>query len=78
MEVGRVWIPVVLVYLGFLNASEMVDRGDPFANQDSWESGAQLAAVSREVWNRRWSVNGVPFGPLIKSDVQALNRGAGS
>jgi hypothetical protein len=31
-------IPVVLVYLGFLNASEMVDRGDPFANQDSWES----------------------------------------
>jgi hypothetical protein len=33
-------IPVVLVYLGFLNASEMVDLGEPFSNQDSC-AGAQ-------------------------------------
>jgi hypothetical protein len=31
-------IPVVLVYLGFLNASEMADLGEPFSSQDSWEA----------------------------------------
>ena len=74
-------IPVVLVYLGFLNASEMADLGEPFANQGSWE--ALLMAHSAPlfpmgVWNRRWSVNGVPFIPLIKSVEQVLDREAGS
>src|SRR6266542_1050241 len=30
-------IPVVLVYLGFLKATEMADRGAPFADHATWE-----------------------------------------
>jgi hypothetical protein len=30
-------IPVVLVYLGFLRANEMTDRGKPFTDHSDWE-----------------------------------------
>lgn len=74
-------IPVVLVYLGFLNASEMADLGEPFSNQDSWEVLVKTHSAPlflAEVWNRRWSVNGVPFVPLIRSVEQARDQEADS
>jgi hypothetical protein len=74
-------VPVILVYLGFLNAREMADRGEPFSNQASWEALVKTHSASlfpAEVWNRRWSVNGVPFVPLIRSTEQALDQEAGS
>ena len=49
-------IPVILVYLGFLNAIEMSDRGLPFCNHKFWE---ELVLKHSEplfpdkVWNRR-------------------------
>ncbi len=72
-------IPVVLVYLGFLNATEMSDRGFPFGNHALW---AQLVLshseplFSNQVWNKRWMLHGQPFIPLIKSIEQPLNIGA--
>ena len=63
-------IPVVLVYLGFLQATEMEDRGAPFVDGDDWHALVSMHSTPLfpgEVWNRRWMVNGVPFIPLIKS-----------
>jgi len=69
-------IPVILVYLGFLNAIEMSDRGMPFSNHGAW---AQLVTSHSEplfpdkVWDRRWTLHGQAFIPLIKSIELPLN-----
>lgn len=62
--------PVVLVYLGFLNAREMLDRGEPFLNQAAWQF--QVKAHSRSVfpdtvWESQWIVNDCIFVPCIRS-----------
>ena len=67
--------PVVLVYLGFLDADEMVDQSAPFASHAEWERLVvrdSAAAVPESVWNRRWLIDGVPFVPLIRSATQPL------
>jgi len=67
---------VILVYLGFLNATEMSDRGIPFNNHKAW---AQIVMSHSgmlfpdEVWNQRWRLNGETFMPLIKSIELPLN-----
>jgi len=63
-------VPVILVYLGFLNASEMQDRGEPFADSSDWEEIIRLHSqnvVPGEAWNERWLVRGTPLIPLIMS-----------
>lgn len=63
-------VPVVLMYLGFLNADEMQDVGEPFADGAAWEQQVRVHAAGRvpdEVWNRTIRVNGQPFAPLIRS-----------
>ena len=64
-------IPVVLVYLGFLKATDMSKPGEvPFADAGAWESLVRSHSAllfSGQVWDRRWSVNGVSFIPLIRS-----------
>lgn len=64
-------IPVVLVYLGFLKANEMSKPGEvPFSDAGAWEALVKSHSASffpDEVWEQRWSVNGVPFVPLIRS-----------
>ena len=71
-------IPIVLVYLGFLNAIEMSDRGVPFRNYKFWEElvlSHSEPLFSNQVWNKRWTLHGQPFIPLIKSIEQPLNIG---
>ena len=73
-------IPVILVYLGFLNANEMSDRGSPFPNHAEWER--QVLAHSAplfpgRVWNQPWDVNGCRLIPLIKSVLQPLEPALG-
>ena len=63
-------IPVILIYLGFLNAIEMSDRGVPFSNHKAWERLVLAHSehlFSSEVWNRQCILHGQPFIPLIKS-----------
>jgi hypothetical protein len=63
--------PVVLVYLGFLKASDMSKPGEvTFADAGAWEALVRSHSAllfPGEVWNRRWCVNGVPLIPLIRS-----------
>jgi hypothetical protein len=66
----------VLVYLGFLKAEEMVDKGKPFADHSEWDQLVKAHSAPLfppDVWNRHWTVNGQPFIPLIRSLNQPLN-----
>jgi hypothetical protein len=69
-------IPVALIYLGFLNASEMSDQGRPFAGDTDWATlvkGHSQALFATEVWGQRWTCGGQPFIPLIRSLDVPLN-----
>lgn len=61
---------VVLVYLGFLNATEMRDCGQPFQSLTEWQALVEQHSAPlfpKELWNRRWNVHGQPFIPLIRA-----------
>lgn len=61
---------VVLVYLGFLNANDMSDQGQPFDSPDAWrvavERHSEILFPSR-MWEQPWTLNGLLFLPLIRS-----------
>jgi len=65
-------LPVILVYLGFLNAGEM-EKGKsqkPFASHDEWVSLVKSHSrplFPEEVWNERYFVHGQAFIPLLRS-----------
>jgi hypothetical protein len=67
-KVASLGVPVVLIYLGFLNASEM---NQPFATHEAWERCLLNYAdgtVPRHVWNPdSIRVNGARLIPLIRS-----------
>ncbi len=74
-KLAALGMPVVLVYLGFLKADEMNDRGRPFASHEDWErlvKAHSLPLFPTEVWGRNWIVNGQPLIPLIRSIEQPL------
>jgi len=62
-------IPVILVYLGFLRADRMEDRGKPFVRDTDWQDlmRTHCAAIPVEVWNRPWKLNGETFVPLLRT-----------
>ena len=69
-KLAELGIPVILVYLGFLNAEEMADRGRPFVSHSDWESAVlehSAPIFPEQVWNRAWHVCGQPLIALIKS-----------
>ncbi len=76
-KLAALGVPVVLIYLAFLKAYEMADRGQPFVEPSDWErlvvSHSQCLFPS-DVWNRRWTLHGVPFIPLIRSVEQPLRE----
>jgi hypothetical protein len=66
-KVASFGVPVVLVYLGFLNTLEWDDR---FTSHADWERCLLNHAdgcVPRSAWGNRILVNGVPVVPLIRS-----------
>jgi len=75
-KLTQLGIPVILGYLGFLSANEMVDRGNPFPDHTAWEAlvlDHSEPLFPSQVWNHRWLVNDVPFIPVIASMHQALD-----
>ena len=63
-------IPVVLVYLGFLQAAEMRDRGDPFQTSDDWDILVRSHGrntVPPVAWDRGFLVGRTLLCPLIRS-----------
>lgn len=69
-------VPIILVYLGFLNANEM-DVSDGIGknmkvlpNHQTWSNlvyDHSSIVVPKEVWNSKHIIHGQPFIPLIKS-----------
>lgn len=61
---------VVLVYLGFLNADEMSDRGEPFGTTADWQSCVERHSsilFPSKMWEQHWNLNGRLFFPLIRA-----------
>jgi len=69
-KLASMGVPVILLWLGFLNAEKMRDRGIPFGSPDEWLYAVLNYAkgvVPDDVWGRAIEVNGTPFLPLIRS-----------
>jgi hypothetical protein len=80
-KLASLGIPVVLVYVGFLNAEEMRGPGKPFARHEDWEGlvrshGRQVCPD--QAWGRSLDVGGVPLIPLIRSLEVLLTVPVGS
>ena len=72
-------IPVVLIYLGFLNAHEMSDQGNPFPDAVGWQHvliDHSQPLFPAEVWNQPWTCAGQPVIPLIRSIEMPLSSEA--
>ena len=66
-------VPVVLLYLGFLNAVEMKDRGSPFQKDDDWRRTLLEhchGVIGVACWERTLDVGGTPLLPLMRTDRQ--------
>ncbi len=75
-KLASLGVPVILVYLGFLNADEMSDRGRPFHSADDWEGAVRThsaGVVPDNVWgDSLLDVGGTPLRALIRSEQIAL------
>ena len=63
-------IPVVLVFLGFLNATEMEDRGESFRNHQEWRNYMMdqvIGIVPLEAWERPLLVGRAHLVTLLRS-----------
>jgi len=71
-KLATLGIPVVLVYLGFLNADEMQN---PFLDAQSWDSAVRHYArdfVPESVWDSLLMIDDTPVYPLIRSMCTSL------
>ncbi|NJL06375.1 MAG: hypothetical protein HC911_16015 [Chloroflexaceae bacterium] len=69
-KLASLGVPVVLVYLGFLQAAEMTDRGMPFADAAAWEQTIRQysrGSAPEHIWNTRLLVGDVPMYACIQS-----------
>lgn len=69
-KIASLGIPVILVYLGFIGANEMKDKGSPIQDKDHWEAVVKeygKGIVPNEAWNKEILVNKTSFYPLIRS-----------
>jgi hypothetical protein len=70
-KLASIGVPVVLVYLGFLNTGDMAHRGQEVLPSDSaWKRAVLKYAdgvVPEEAWGRTLDIGGTPLIPLIRS-----------
>jgi hypothetical protein len=62
--------PVILVYLGFLNADEMSRNGRPIQSPDEWQKLVRshgVSVVPDGIWDQTWSKAEKSLVPLIRS-----------
>ena len=72
-KLATLGVPVVLVYLGFLDAVEMTDKRSPFGSDDDWRDALLeycREAIDPACWQRTLDVGGTPLLPLMRSDPQ--------
>ena len=76
-KLATLGVPVILVYLGFLNAMEMSDQGQPFNSSRMWETYIKNHAkniVPDDAWERKLQINGTPVWFLVRSMQLELNN----
>ena len=69
-KLASLGIPVVLVYLGFLNANEMTNRGDTFPSEKHWKDALEDhcdGIADQSCWGRCWNIKGTTLIPLIRT-----------
>jgi hypothetical protein len=74
-KIASLGILVVLIYLGFLEAYEMIDIGQPLADANIWEQLVRdhcRDIVPDCVWDRPLMVDDVPFYACIRSLKQPI------
>ena len=72
-KLASLGIPVVLVYLGFLNAKNMKNQEKIFHSNDDWESALKSygkGVVGNTCWGECLDFCGVPLLPLIRGYCQ--------
>jgi hypothetical protein len=70
-KISQLGLPVILVYLGFLKAEEMKDRGNPFEAHSDWERCVKEHSAPLfppTLWNQSMAVGSEVLVPLIKSE----------
>lgn len=75
-KLASLGIPVVLVYLGFLNAKDMFDAGQLFHSESDWERVLKYHSdgiVDNSCWGKCLDCNGTPFIPLIRAFDQPFD-----
>jgi len=68
-KLAELGTPVILVYLGFLNAEEMMGR-KILRSLDQWRKCVEAKTCShvpRDVWDKTFDVNGTPLTVLIRA-----------
>ena len=76
-KLASLGIPVVLLYLGFLNAQDVADRGLPFSSKAHWEQVLRSygeGIVDDGCWGRWLDVDGVTLLPLIRGVDQPFTE----
>jgi hypothetical protein len=69
-KIASLGMPVILVYLGFLQAEEMRDQGEPFADQNAWADALRTHAkgiIPDAAWEGRIPVQGTLMRAMIRS-----------
>ncbi|MXX27400.1 MAG: hypothetical protein F4Z82_18390 [Caldilineaceae bacterium SB0668_bin_21] len=74
-KLASLGVPVILVYLGFLYATDIAKGGNLFHSEAHWERvvrGHCEGVVDSGCWGRWLDVDGVPFIPLIRAMEQPI------
>ncbi len=72
-KLASMGVPVVLVYLGFINANEMKD---PFSSDIEWQNHVLSRSkdiIPEKAWNQTFNVNGVKLTVLIRAACVDIN-----
>lgn len=78
-KLASLGVPVVLVYLGFLNAQDMAKCGPLFRCYADWERALKTHCddvVDNSCWGKRWDIDGTALIPLIRKDCQPFDPSA--
>ena len=77
-KLASLGIRVVLVYLGFLDAGEMTDRGQPFRSEVEWTSVLMAhgdGIVDEKSWGEWHDLGGTPMIPVVRAYHQPFEPG---
>ncbi len=69
-KIATLGVPVVLIYLGFLQMDDMRDQGAPLVSGADWDRLVRdhaAGVVPDSAWERRFAIGSATMRPLIRS-----------